>query len=315
LREKRSVRIIVTTLKETIMEGRIFRELYTHIRQLGKTHCFKSKQFSDAAIVITYLWAALWERPVCWACQIPNWPPCWGWITLPSPSTMSRRLRTIGVLTLFEQTLSSLGELLPSSLCKLIDSRPLPVSVYSRDRDARIGHGRGLPAKGYKLHAIVDACSRQPDCWTLAPMNRHDAAIAQTLIQSIPQSAVAYLIGDNAYDSNQLYDKAAKRGCQLLAPQRPSAKALGRRRHSPHRLAGHERLGNPLKCVGQSQSFGMSMLASRIGVEQSFGFMGNIPGGLSHLPNWIRRPHRVAVWIAAKLLIVAARRLVNKIVR
>src|SRR5215217_6500237 len=161
------------------MEGRIFQLLSTFIRTLGKTHSFKGKQFSDANIVITYLWAVLWDRPVSWACQLQNWPATCQWMRLPTPSTMSRRLRSIGVLTLIEQVQSALGELFPSGLCKLIDSKPLAVSVYSKDRDARIGHGAGLPARGYKLHTIVDACSREVQRWVLASMNRHDAAAAR----------------------------------------------------------------------------------------------------------------------------------------
>src|SRR5262249_20726915 len=88
-----------------------------------------SKQFSDANIVVTLLWAVLWDRPVSWACQFQNWPKDCGWMRLPTPSTMSRRLRTIGVLTLIEQVQSALGDLFPRGLCKLIDSKPLTVSV------------------------------------------------------------------------------------------------------------------------------------------------------------------------------------------
>jgi hypothetical protein len=297
------------------MEGRIFQFLCTHIRTLGKTHSFKGKHFGDATIVITYLWAVLWGRPVSWACRRENWPQTFDWGHLPSPSTMSRRLRTVGVLSLIEQVQSALTESFESGLCKLIDSKPLTVSVYSKDHDARIGHGAGLPAKGYKIHAIVDARSRQPQHWTLAPMNRHDCAIAAGLIDSMPAARAGYLIADNAYDSNRLYDLAAQKGCQLLAPQRPSAKALGRHRHSPHRIAGHARLANPLWCVGEAESFGRSMLSCRIGIEQSFAYMGNIPAGLSGLPNFVRTPRRVALWVAAKFLIVTATRLLKKRVR
>jgi hypothetical protein len=42
---------------------------------------------------------------------------------------------------------------------------------------------------------------------------------------------------------------------------------------------------------------------SRIGIEQSFGNLTSFGGGLGPLPAWVRRPHRVVVWVAAKLLI------------
>lgn len=293
------------------MERRIFQLLYTRVRELGKTHSFKGKQFSDAIIVIVHLWAVLLERPTSWACRLENWPKD-AWAALPSPSTMSRRLRTIGVLSLIEQVQSALSELLPSSLGKWIDSKPLAVSPYSKDRDARVGHGCGFAAKGYKIHVIVDAVSRRVDAWTLASMNRHESPIAQVLIDWLPKSSVAYLIGDNSYDTNPVHDKAAQKDCQLLAAPKPSAKGLGKRKHSPHRIHGRELLANPLKVVGQSQSFGTSMLQSRIGIEQSFGFWGNICCGLHGLPNWVRRPRRVALWIAGKLLIATAWRLLKK---
>ena len=56
------------------MEGRIFEQLYERVRQLGKAHSFKGKRFSDSTIVITYLWAVLWDRPISWACRLENWP-------------------------------------------------------------------------------------------------------------------------------------------------------------------------------------------------------------------------------------------------
>src|SRR5690349_15563449 len=294
------------------MERRIFSFLCTHIRSLGKTHSFKGKQFSDASIVIVYLWAVLWGRPVSWACRRENWPSNFDWERLPSPSTMSRRLRSIGVLSLIQQVQSALDERFDCGLCKLIDSKPLPVSLYSKDADARMGHGAGLPAKGYKLHTITDARCLQVQRWTLAPMNRHDAAIAAELIPTMPAAQAAYLIADNAYDSNHLYEQAADKGAQLLAPQRKSARSMGKRKHSPHRIAGHARLANPLSCVGQTSSFGMSLLGCRIGIEQSFAYMGNTPTDLNRLPNWVRRPRRVALWVAMKLLVVTSTRLVKK---
>jgi hypothetical protein len=159
---------------------------------------------------------------------------------------------------------------------------------------------------------MADAIWRQPLHWTLAPMNRHDCAIAADLITRLPQGCSAYLIADNAYDTNRLYDLAAKKGCQLLAPGRPSSKGFGKHPQSPARIAGHARLDNPLSVTGQTQSFGTSMLKSRIGIEQSFAYMTNVAGGLTALPNWVRRPRRVALWVAVKLLIVTASRLVSK---
>jgi hypothetical protein len=56
----------------------------------------------------------------------------------------------------------------------------------------------------------------------------------------------------------------------------------------------------------------MSMLESRIGIEQSFAYTSNIAQGLAGLPSWVRRPRRVALWVAMKQQIAMASRLVKK---
>ena len=64
----------------------------------------KRVQFHDRVIVLVYLWSALWDRPVCWACDPGNWAAFGGGgggggppFELPSGTTMSRRLWTVGV--------------------------------------------------------------------------------------------------------------------------------------------------------------------------------------------------------------------------
>ena len=47
----------------------------------------------------------------------------------------------------------------------------------------------------------------------------------------------------------------------------------------------------------------------RGGVERAFGQVGNFGGGLSPLPNWVRRPRRVALWVAGKFMIWMVRTL------
>ncbi len=53
--------------------------------------------------------------------------------------------------------------------------------------------------------------------------------------------------------------------------------------------------------------FGRTWFACRMGIEQRLAQAGNLGGGLGPLPNWVRRPHRVALWVAAKPLIVTRR--------
>jgi hypothetical protein len=296
--------MVIPLAKETIMEGRIFALLYSLVTTIGNTHSRKGKRFSDSAIVLIHLWAALWDRPISWACRTENWPVSLPWRGLPTPSTMSRRLRTIGVLTLLEQARSALRQRFPDGIFKWIDGKPLPVGFYSKDRDARWGHAAGTEARGYKIHAIIDSHGAV-DHWTLGGMNRRESALAPDILNRLEGGG--YVVGDNAYDSNRLYDLAGRRNYQLVAPSRPSASGLGKIRHSPQRLRGLSLLKSPVA----GGAFGQGLLDSRDGIERRFGQWGNFGGGLSPLPNWVRGPRRVALWVQAKLLICAARDLIK----
>ena len=45
------------------MEGRLWKRVYEIVTRLGKTHTIKRKRFSDAWVVLTYLWAVLHDCP------------------------------------------------------------------------------------------------------------------------------------------------------------------------------------------------------------------------------------------------------------
>src|SRR6478735_4929046 len=53
----------------------------------------KRDEYSTALVVRVHTWAALWDRPVSWACNPKNWPPHVRPPRLPDQSTMSRRIR------------------------------------------------------------------------------------------------------------------------------------------------------------------------------------------------------------------------------
>ena len=48
-------------------------------------------------------------------------------------------------------------------------------------------------------------------------------------------------------------------------------------------------------------------------VERFFACLGNTGFGLGPLPNWVRRLHRVTLWVAAKMLLYIAYRLGGRI--
>jgi len=139
---------------------------------------------------------------------------------------MSRRQRTYGVHLVLSQVFQQLNDLTPAQdLFKRIDAHPLTVGGASKDRDARCGFGAGKLAKGYKLHEIRSG-KGHIDAWGLTAMADNEKQAAVGLIQQLPQRA-GYLVGDSQYDANALYDQAAGRGYQLVAPAQRKHRAFG----------------------------------------------------------------------------------------
>lgn len=267
-------------------------ELYRLARELGKAFP-GGVRYSSAVIVCVFLWAAVHDRPVSWACEKQHWPKGFEFARkLPSQSAMSRRLRSQavkGLLDAMEQALRERGQ---EHWVKSIDSKPLVVGSYSKDSDAKWGKAtKHSYAKGYKLHAIWGG-RPVPEAWRLEAMNVHDSTAATELLPLL--SGSGYLLGDGQYESNRLYDLAGANGHQLIAPRRQTAKGLGHHRHSPYRLRSIEI---------QRKPFGKQLSRQRSDIERTFGGLTCFGGGLSPLPSWVRTKHRVQLWIHAKLLI------------
>ena len=114
--------------------------------------------FSAAFIVGVYLWAAVHDRPVVWACDPTNWPTEMKIGKLPSQATMSRRLRSQAVcdlLVLIEDALrrsTTDSAAAPEPL--VIDGKPLVVGGYSKDSEAKYGRAAGGFSNGYKVVAV-----------------------------------------------------------------------------------------------------------------------------------------------------------------
>jgi hypothetical protein len=168
-------------------------------------------QFADAIILTVAAWAIVHDRPTCWACQRRHWPRHWHWLGLPSPKTMSQRLPTPGVQLLLEQVLYRVlaaSALAGFCLSRRIDSKPLPVGPFSKDRDARRGHlGGGITARGYKLFCCWGRTpATVPEAMVLGPMSLSDPAGAATLIERLDRlhdhAAGGYLLADSTHDTN-----------------------------------------------------------------------------------------------------------------
>lgn len=245
-------------------------------------------QFTDRQIVMVFLWAVLHDRPISWACRPEAWPRR---RELPSPSTMTRRLRKLSVMLLLLHLTRQEGD--RRLLC--IDGKPLRVSRFSKDKQARRGYGAGGFDRGYKLHAICDRQGRLL-AFDVRPMNEAECVVGKRLITRAARGR-SIVLGDASYDTNALHAAATSRGATLLAPRRKPGTGLGHKRQHPARLKAIETLENNERKRRQ-----VSRLRSA--VERYFGWLTAAGGG--QLPPWVRTLPRVRRWVIAKVAIHAA---------
>jgi hypothetical protein len=295
------------------MEGELWTILYAWVVAEAKLRPRRKRvRYGDWVILLVVLWAALHDRPLSWACRAGSWggADALPWESLPSPATVSRRTRQPSFWLLFAAVFDAVRAADgPPPLARVVDGKPEPVSGFSKDRDAKWGWATDAKAKGYKLFAVWNAAWRVPDAWVMGPMNRAEPEAAAASLA--PQlGGTGYVPGDAPYDSNPLYAALGARGLQLLAPRRCPGAGLGHGPQTPQRLRSVALLETPaageLPAAGPSP-FARQLYALRGDIERRFGHCGNFGGGLEPLPNWVRRPRRVVMWNAAKLLINAAR--------
>lgn len=252
--------------------------------------------FSLADIARVFFWAAVHDRPVYWACQPRHWPAHLRPERLPTPATMSRRLRRPEMLALIETLIRRRRRYSRRGLLYYVDGKPLALRSHTRDPDAKKGWASGGYAKGYKLHLISESPANVR-AWDVTPMNANEPRVAQQLV---PRARIqGYLLGDANYDTNPLHAVCRKVDVQLVAPRRHGpGRGLGHRRHDPARL-------RCIEMLEQSQTgFGPLLHTQRPNIERQFGCYSSIAGGIGTLPPWVRRLHRVKLWIGAKLVLL-----------
>lgn len=289
------------------MEAKLYAALYRFVFTTPHSPRRARERFCDRWVLMVYLWSVLHDRSVSWGCDAGNWPKDLD-RPLISQSRLSRRLRTVGVLQLIERLLSSASELFGTPLVKAIDSKPLTVGAYTKDKEATKGRlANGIFAKGYRLHAVMHG--RYVRHWTLLPLNEHDSVGAAQLLPRLDGGG--YILGDNAYDSNDSHALSADANHQLVSPPRACNKDVRDVKNNlPERLRALDMLHSPLEKCGMSSSFGQSLYNTRQRIESGFG--GLTHSGLGHLPAWVRGPRRVALWTSGKLLVFLCRSAINK---
>jgi hypothetical protein len=285
------------------MEHELWPILYRTVRAVAADFSQKYVQIPGWVVLLTFLWAALHDRPVSWACDKDNWKSTRLRLPrVPSPATISRRADRIGLGLLWRAVQERLrADNPPAAWLSFIDGKPLPVGGCTKDRDARYGRGAGTMDKGYKLHTVWSN-GVLPEAWEVTPLNTAETVVARRLIPQL--QGTGYLLADGDYDVNVLFDLARQRGYQLVTPA-PKAPP-GRRRQSPQRLRSIDLVRD---------DFGRALYGKRIGIEEAFGNISAFGGGLGPLPAWVRGMPRVRTWVWTKLLINAARIIKRKHLR
>jgi len=246
--------------------------------------------YSEREILFVVLWAALHDRPVAWACCRENWPVRCRPVRLPHPSTVSRRVRRLDFLATFSFAHQRIRTVLgPASTVAMIDGKPLRVSDYSRDPEARNGRAYRGFGKGYKLHAVIDLRGVVL-AFEVQPLNVNERRPAARLLNQLPKE-VRRVLGDGNYDSSPLHRQLTGSGTHFYSP--PINGVAGPRAHRRRKLLA--RL--------YRRDWGVRLMNERESIERAFARMSNQACGLKELPNWVRRHRRVHRWISAKVLL------------
>lgn len=272
----------------------IVSQIVTVDRNYRRRKVSRKYTHSIGKIVLVYLWSVFNDKPVYWACKPENYRGVRRPRNLPSQSCISRRLKCTHTYLFIRAVMRQLADADRYQLVKVIDGKPLPISKISADPDATYGRGVGGMAKGYKLHAICSV-SNEPLFWEVHPINVSEKAVAENLITHL--NSEGYLLADSNYDTNKLHQTAADHGHQLIASRRQPGTSLW---HNPQ----HQGRLRSIELLEGGGEFGRNLFKMRRRIE---GYFGNLSAARIDLPPWVRRLHRVKLFVDAKLLIRAAR--------
>jgi Transposase DDE domain len=278
------------------MEHRLWQAIVAVLSTLDNPRTPSRFDFSDQDIVKVYYWAVICDRPTSWACRKEHWPVHLRKRPLPSPGTMSRRLRSARVVALLDALERRVTAPTEPGLFWMIDGKPLPIGGCSKDRQAGYGKAAGGKAKGYKLHALVGSDGSVAG-WRVAPMNKDERVMAERLLKAAGPEVVGYIAADANYDSNKLHRVCDAHGDrQLVTPRR-----YGPGKGTGHRKQAAGRLRSIALTEGPFPAFANRLRQDRAEIERRFGNLTNWGGGLACLPAWVRTHRRVRRWAQAKL--------------
>src|SRR5580692_11174947 len=88
------------TNRRAVMEDQLWKGILRLLKRIHKPRRRAREKFCCEEVVRVWLWAVLHDRPISWATCKANWPIHERRRTLPSSSTMCRRLRSREVVAL-----------------------------------------------------------------------------------------------------------------------------------------------------------------------------------------------------------------------
>ena len=264
-------------------------------RQLPRTG--RLAKYSDLLIIKMYLYAVLHDRPLCWACDKANYGRLFRPRLLPSVSQFCRRMKTQRINDIIDHVGTQLSQHDRPIAIASVDGKPLPISDYTLDPEAKTGRGVGRFQKGYKLHALVTDDDKIP-CFQVHSMNVAEQTVAYDLFDHVEPFML--VLGDSNYDSSRLYQKCADHEAQLLTPLKGMSQTESRRKRMPPSRLDALMLWE--QCSGIATSLGKQ----RDQVERVFSTLTGVGFGLKGLPTWVRRIGRVRRWVAGKIILYHA---------
>src|SRR2546421_5439750 len=181
------------------MEHQLWKAIVGVLRALDNPRTPARFDFSGREIVAVFYWSVVCDRPTSWACRPRHWPIHLRQRPLPSPATMSRRLRSPSVIALLQALERRVVAPKEPGLFWMIDGKPLPIGGCSKDRQAGYGKAAGCKAKGYKLHALVGSDGTLAQ-WRGAPMNKDGRVLAGGRVKGAPPGGGRFRRAATHYD-------------------------------------------------------------------------------------------------------------------
>ncbi len=231
------------------------------------------------------------------------------------PTTVSRRIHDGALTRLYQAMLNDqLVFNLPGNYW-IVDSKGLGVPWHTTDANATLGPCDGRFARGYRLHLLVD---RYEQVWAarVTAMNVAEPAVACQLLGDLDSlegpRPRGLLLADRGYDTIATFTAAAKSGLVMLCKRRVTACSDPRPSDSAARYRSFLILE---KCPKSHGTIAEQFPKLRDTAERAFAHLCGRAGGLTGLPPWVRTLPRVRAWVMAKLVLHAAHRREQLVIR